>query len=325
MTLLLSNAIDQGEAYLLDRIRARQLVSRAPANSPDRRWDDCGEAFLAIDALIAVGDRLNAPDRHKLAARLLASRSTGAWDYSGKSGVDADTTASAIRALDRLGESVSLDCLRLFYNPRYRLFNTFAHPSDNLDLQLPPQSATKHLGAHPCVLANVCLLLQERGQLSHLSHDLLRRMQKPDGFWFSYFYPSPFYSTRLFTELLTALGEPYENYVRSTANALLACAPPSSPTQVAEILISLTYLQNALRDDMRISERATALMPQLLASQLDDGSWPGETIWEFLDRSRPLMATAFDHFRVRSTALCVRALKLWASPEHRETSIKSHA
>jgi hypothetical protein len=319
-----SDAIDKGEAYLLDRIRAEELVSRAPATSPDKRLDNCGEALLAIDTLIAVGDRVEASDRRKFAARLLALRSNGAWNYSG-SGVDADSTASAIRALDRLGESVSLDCLQLFYDPRSRLFNTFAPSSDNLDLQLPPQSATKHLGAHPCVLANVCLLLQERRQLSHLSHDLLRRMQRPDGLWFSYFYPSPFYSTRLFTELLTALGEPYDNYVRSTANALLACDPPSSPTQVAEILISLMYLQHAVRDDMRINERATALMPQLLASQLVDGSWPGETIWQFHLRSRPLMTTAFDHFRVRSTALCVRALKLWASSEHPEASLMSRA
>ena len=319
-----SDAIDKGEAYLLDRIRARQLVSRAPDNSPDKRVDDCGEAFLAIDALIAVGDRVEASDRRTLAARLLASRIGEAWNYSGRGGVDADTTASAIRALDRLGESVSLDCLRLFYNPRFQLFNTFA-PSGNLDLQLPPQSPNKHLGAHPCVLANVCLLLQERGQLSHLSHDLLKRMQKSDGSWFSYFYPSPFYSTRLFAELLSALGGQYDNYVRSTAAALLACAPPSAPTQVAEILISLMYLQHAVRDDIRISERATALLPELLTSQLDDGSWPGEIIWEYRRRDRPLMATAFDHFRVRSTALCVRALKLWAPSTHPETSLESRA
>jgi hypothetical protein len=324
MMLPASDAIEKGEAYLLDRIRAQQLVSRAPASSPDKRVDDCGEAFLAIDALIAVDNQLGASDRRKIAARLLTSRNGGAWNYSGRGGVDADTTASAIRALDRLGETVSLDCLRLFYNPRFRLFNTFA-PSDNLDLQLPPQSANKHLGAHPCVLANVCLLLQERGQLSDLSHDLLKRMQKSDGSWFSYFYPSPFYSTRLFTELLTALGEPYDDYVRSTANALLACTPPSSPTQIAEILISLMYLRNAVPSDMRISERATELLPQLLASQLDDGSWPGETIWQYHLRNRPIMATAFDHFRVRSTALCVRALKLWASSEHPEASLTSRA
>ena len=98
MTLPASGAIDKGEAYLLDRIRARQLVSRAPDNPPDKRVDDCGEAFLAIDALIAVDDRVEASDRRKLAARLLASRSGGAWNYSGRGGVNADTTASAIRA-----------------------------------------------------------------------------------------------------------------------------------------------------------------------------------------------------------------------------------
>src|SRR5438046_2231444 len=111
MSMSASDAIDKGEAYLLDRIRARQLVSRTPPNGPPTRWENCGEPFLAIDALIAVGDRIGALDRRNLATRLLASRSKdGAWDYCGKSGVDADTTASAIRALDRLGENVPLDC-----------------------------------------------------------------------------------------------------------------------------------------------------------------------------------------------------------------------
>jgi len=318
-------AIDRGVSYLLDRIRARELVSRAPPNSPDKRWDDCGEPFLAIDALIAVDTRLGDADRRKLAGRLLAARSGIAWDYSGKSGVDVDTTASAIRALDRLGEDVSLDSLKLFYNPSYRLFNTFAQPQDKLDLQLPPQSATKHLGAHPCVLANVCLLLQERGQLSHLSHDLLKRLQRPDGNWFSYFYPSPFYSTRLFTELLAALGEEYTGYLRSTADALLVAAPPDSPTHIAEFMISLIHLQRAIPSDERITGKGKILLPRLLASQLEDGSWPGDLIWEFLDRNRPLMAQAFDHFRVRSTSLCVRALRLWASSDQPETAIENRA
>jgi hypothetical protein len=82
------------------------------------------------------------------------------------------------------------------------------------------------------------------------------------------------------------------------------------------------YLQKAVQSDERIAGKGMLLLPQILASQLDDGSWPGETIWEFLDRSRPLMATAFDHFRVKSTALCVRALKLWASSEHPETALE---
>jgi hypothetical protein len=173
------------------------------------------------------------------------------------------------------------------------------------------------------VLANICLLLHERGKLTRLSHDLLKRLQKPDGTWFSYFYPSPFYSTRLFAELLTALGEEYGGYLRSTANALLACAPPESPTQTAEILISLMHLQRAVPGDERIAEKGKTLVPQLLARQLDDGSWSGEIIWEFVDWTRPLMAAAFDYYRVRSTALCVRALKLWASSEHSAMALES--
>ena len=218
----LSGAVEQGCSYLLTRLRAREVVSRAPVNSPAKYWDDCGEPYLAIDVLFALGDRIAAEEKEALADRLLRSQFKGAWDYSGKSGIDVDTTASAIRALDRLGKTISLDGLKLFYNPRYRLFNTFAQPLDKLDLQLPPQSPEKHLGAHPCVIANVCLLLRERGELARLTHDLLRRMQKSDGLWFSYFYPSPFYATRLFAELLTGLGEDYDAYLKATEAALLA-------------------------------------------------------------------------------------------------------
>jgi hypothetical protein len=310
-------AVEKGSSYLLARVRARELVSRAPAQSPFKQWDDCGEPYLAIDVLLAVGDRVEAEEKEALADRLLRSQFRGAWDYSGKSGVDADTTASAIRTLDRLGNKISLDGLKLFYNPRYRLFNTFAQPVDRLDLQLPPQSPEKHLGSHPCVLANVCLLLRERGELSRLSHDLLRRMQKPDGSWFSYFYPSPFYSTRLFTELLTGLGEEYDVYLQATEADLLASAPLNSPTQTAEILIGLQHLQNRkAADRTRIAEKAKLLAAEILNSQLADGSWPGETIWNFMDRARPFMIVGYDHFRVRSTALCVRALNLWtAAPQ----------
>lgn len=307
-----SAAIENGESYLLERLRAREIVSRAPDYCADKRWDDCGEPYLAIDVLLALGDRALFTDRQELAARLLSSQFRGAWDYSGKRGIDVDTTASAIRALDRLGAPISLDGLRLFYNSRYALFNTFARPVDKLGLQLPPQTAEKHLGCHPCVMGNVCLLLHERKQLSRVSHDLLRRMQKPDGSWQSYFYPSPYYSTRLFTELLTALGEEYDGYMTATENNLVACAPFQSPTRAAEILISLSYLRARKRADRaKIGDAGNCFAADILSAQLEDGSWPGDDIWEFLDRERPYMIVGSDYFRVRSTALCVRALKLW--------------
>jgi hypothetical protein len=307
-------AIDGGQSYLLARIRACELVSRAPADSPEKGFDGCGEPFLAVDPIIAVGDRLTDEDRQSLAGRLIQSQWMGAWDYKGKQGIDVDTTSSAIRALDRLGHQVPLNGLNLFFNRRAGLFRTFGHPSDVIDLQFPPQTVRKHLGSHPCVLANVFLLLRERGRLSNINHDLLRRLQKPDGTWFSYFYPSPFYSTRLFTELLTSLDEKYDPYMRSTLGALLARAPTGSPTQDAEILISLDRLRRRFVSDRQTTtEKAAGLMQQILARQLDDGSWPGEVIWNYQHRTNSTVVVGFDYFRVRSTALCVRALKLWAS------------
>jgi hypothetical protein len=309
-------AIDIGESYLHARIRARELVSRAPVDSPNRWFDGCGEPFLALDAVMALGNRMTDEDRRSLADRLLRSQRMGAWAYAAEwGGIDVDTTSAAIRTLDRLQHKVSLDGLKLFFNPLTGLYNTFHDPGfvdPELGLQLPPQALTKHLGSHPCVLANVYLLLHERGQLPGLSHDLLRQLQKPDGNWFSYFYPSPFYSTRLFTELLTSLGEEYDRYMQSTLDALLACAPAASSTQRAEVLICLNHLQQRIVPDQQtITEKASSLVQQILATQLRDGSWPGEAIWEYFDQVTPLLV-GFDHYRVRSTALCVRALKLWS-------------
>jgi hypothetical protein len=309
-------AIDTGESYLRARIRARELVSRAPVDSPNRWFDGCGEPFLALDAVMALGNRMTDEDRRSLADRLLRSQRMGAWAYAAEwGGIDVDTTSAAIRALDRLEHKVSLDGLNLFFNSATGLYNTF-HDAEFVDpdlgLQLPPQTLKKHLGSHPCVLANVYLLLHERDRLPGLSHDLLRRLQKPDGNWFSYFYPSPFYSTRLFSELLTSLGEEYDRYMHSTLNALLTCASTPSSTQRAEILICLNHLQQRIGTDRQsITEKASSLVQQILATQSRDGSWQGEAIWEYFDQKTPLLV-GFDHYRVRSTALCVRALKLWS-------------
>jgi len=253
--------------------------------------------------------------------RLLQSQRMCAWAYAPEwGGIDADTTASAMRALDRIGHKVSLTGLNLFFNPTTGLYNTFHDPAfvdPELGLQLPPQTLKKHLGSHPCVLANVYLLLRERDQLSDLSHELLARMQKPDGNWFSYFYPSRLYATRLFTELLTSLGERYDRYMQSTLDAMLACAPMGSATQDAEVLISLCHLQRPFAAERQpIDEKASGVVERILAAQSGDGSWPGEAIWEYFDEVTPVLV-GFDHFRVRSTALCTRALKLWMQPAQR--------
>ena len=310
-------AIERGESYLLERIRARELVTQAPSEASNKRFDGYGEPYLALDPLLALAERIPTQDRQDLADRLLRSQRMGAWDYTGQRGLDVDTTAAAIRALDRLGHRVPLDGLGRFFDRRTGLFNTFPTPQTAV-LRLPPQSIEKHIGAHPCVLANLLLLLRERGKVSNINHALLGRLQKPNGNWFSYFYPSPFYSTRLFMELLTSLSEEYDRYLRSTLNSLLGHQPTNSPTQSAEVLISLDCLRRRFAaDQASIGRKAAVLLQQVSASQSGDGSWPGEVIWEFLDwkspdPANPTVVIGFDQFRVRSTALCVRAMKIWA-------------
>jgi hypothetical protein len=297
--------------YLLERIRAGELASHAPSDSPFREWDGTGEAYLALDAVIAAGPRLTDADRELLARRLMAKQFQGAWDYRGGQGPDVDTTSSALRALDRLGKPVGLDGLRRFYNPRTQLFNTFGRKADRLDLALPPQTREKHFGAHPCVLPNVWLLLAERGKLGGLAPQRLAPMRRQDGGWHSYYYPSPHYSTRLFTELLTRLGPEHDAALERTAAHLLDVAA-STATRTGEVLIALSCLARRFsRLENKLKGKAVTLVTSLRAAQLPDGSWPGDVIWTFLHRTEPGSVVALDDLRVRSTSLCVRALRLW--------------
>jgi hypothetical protein len=306
------DAIEKGQSYLLARIRSRELASRAPEDSPYKDWDGTGEAYLALDAVIAAGERMTGDDRRGLVERLMRKQRQGAWDYRGGEGPDVDTTSSAIRALDRLGHSVVLDGLKRFYNPQTQLFNTFGRAADRLDLQFPPQSREKHLGAHPCVMPNVWLLLRERGLLKALPAKALERMQRPDGGWHTYFYPSPHYATRLMAELLSAMGDAHVQELQRTLDSLLAAAPPASATQAAEVSIALACLRGRFAIwERTIGEKARDVLAGLRAAQLGDGSWPGEVIWTFLHRTGPGPVIALDHLRVRSTSLCVRALRLW--------------
>lgn len=158
---------------MLDRIRAGELVSRAPEDSPYKDWDGAGVAFLALDAVIAAGPRMTEGDRAALAELLMSRQRQGGWVYREGGLPDADTTASALRALDRLGRKLGLEALEHFYRPRTQLFNTFGGKDDRL--ALPPQSRQKHAGAHPCVLANaesrwrLALLLLSVAALRHAS------------------------------------------------------------------------------------------------------------------------------------------------------------
>src|SRR5947207_9892233 len=108
-------------------------------------------------------------------------------------------------------------------------------------------------GSHPCVLANVFLMLHERGELSKISHSLLDHLQRPDTTGCP--LPSPFYASRHFAELLASLRGDYDRYLHSTSNALFRSIPACSCTQNAEILIALERLHTrVLTDDQQMAE-----------------------------------------------------------------------
>ena len=309
----LNRQIESGRGYLLTRLRRRELATRAPADCPHKNWDGKGEAYLALNVVLALGDQLGRRDRNRLRRRLLNTQVGGAWDYTdGGSGPDADTSASAIRALDRLGESIDLSGIATFVNPDSGLHNTFRVAGEYAGLQLPPQSRERHFGAHPCVLPNVWLLLHERGQLRDLPIDLQSGMQGDDGLWAAYFYLSPYYSTRLLCELLPDSGAAYDEPLRRTLNGLLGSDVPASATQTAEVLISLLEVARRFPErSEEIADRASELAARLRRTQREDGSWDGEVIWRFVHRTHPEPVDGFDHYRVHSTSLAVRALGSW--------------
>jgi hypothetical protein len=311
-------AIDRADNYLAARIRRRQLVSRAPSYSAITRLDNHGEPFMVLDVVMALGERMSAKDRRRVFARLMKVQRNNAWAYSSRTGIDSDSTAAAIRSLDRLGKHVPLDGLARFFNPETNLYHTFhdkGFADRALGLQFPPHTFKKHQGAHPCVLANVYSLLWERRELLSLDRRFLQAVQKPDGCWASYYYPSPYYATRIYTELLTSMGSEYDEYTRRTLIGLLAAEIPTSVTQIAEVLLCLACLQRRFpAESAAIAAKSNMMLRELSAAQMQDGSWPSDIIWESMMEDGSV-EWAHDHFRVRSTALAIRALQAWNDPE----------
>lgn len=289
------------------------MESRAPDDCPHKSWEYVGEPYLALNAVIALGNSIPDSVRTSLSTRLLQFQDAGTWDYTnGMRGPDADTSASAIRALDRLGHTVDLAGLYTFKHRDSDLFNTFRIPGENMGLCFLPQSREKHFGVHPCVLPNIWMLLKERGQLIEIDHSILHRIHNKDGSWPSYFYVSPFYSTRLYTELLSTFDSECNKHLEETTDFLLRSEAGSSPVQTAEIAIALHHLRPIVKSRSReIDSRAKQLLKTLKSQQLGDGSWVGENIWTFLHRTHSQPAVGFDSFRVHSTSLCVQALRYW--------------
>jgi hypothetical protein len=137
-------------------------------------------------------------------------------------------------------------------------------------------------------------------------------MQHDDGLWATYFYPSPYYSTRLFCELLSALGGEHLVALRRTLDGLLHRDVPTSAAQAAEMMIALQCLEARFPERLdEIRARVSGLATRLQRAQLEDGSWEGEVIWRFAHRVHREPVIGLDCHRVHSTSLALRALDAW--------------
>ena len=305
--------VARGREYLKARWRANEVVAESPPEKRDR-FHNAGLPFLAVYLVDALHDVLRGDERRELVSQILAESRDGVWAWGPAAGVDVDTTSAAIRALYRLGHRHPLQVLDRFYNPKTGLYLTFHDPgfvNSDLGLQLPPQELLKHRGSHPCVLAQVYLLLQEQQSLSELREDIVDRIQQPDGSWASYCYPSPYYSTRFFSALLAdrVVDHPHlMQRIERTVAFLLRAPGELTPTQAAERGESLAHLRPLLPQEApRIDDALGRIKEHLAATQNQDGSWPGELLWHFLDEDYTWVA-GVDSKRIRSTALAVNLL-----------------
>jgi hypothetical protein len=307
-------AVDGGREYLKARWRANEVVAESPPDKRDR-FHNAGLPFLAVYLVDALNDVMTDDERRELVAQILAESRDGVWAWGPAAGVDVDTTSAAMRALYRLGHRHPLHVLDRFYNPKTGLYLTFHDPgfvNSDLGLQLPPQALVKHRGSHPCVLAQVYLLLQEQRALPELRDDIVDRIQQPDGSWASYCYPSPYYSTRFFSALLADRVADHPALMprlERTSTFLLDEPGELTPTQAAERGESLAHLGSLVpQHASRIDDALAHIEEYLVATQNPDGSWPGELLWHFLDEDHTWVA-GVDSKRIRSTALAVSLLQ----------------
>jgi hypothetical protein len=259
-----------------------------------------------------VGLRLSSlgpPDRAALveplvrAAHWLLSRQSagGGWGYNRAVEPDADSTAQALLFLAATGESAPPDACTFLARHQQPDggFATFAPDSftGSWGLSHPEITPVALLGlrAHPTGLPQDNLA---RG-LAWLQH-----ARRSDGLWNSFWWSTPLVATEVSLAFLAALG------MTEPLPSTLARWTPADSLETA-LLLSITS-PAAPRPHLE------QLARQLLANQMDDGSWKSapalritardcERPWEATEaaRSGPLFA---DPQRLHSTATALAAL-----------------
>ena len=214
-------------------------------------------AELPADAKAAAGPALGAA-AHWL---LEHERDGGGWGYDDRVGCDGDSTAHAVLFLALVGIPVA-DATRA------RLLG-FEQPGGGFSTYGRDEGLGTWGRAHPDVSPAAAQALL---QIS-VAHDpavertvrYVLAARTPNGLWNSFWWSSPLYATRSSLSLLRAAATPVD--MEATRAALRRLAP-ANPFERGLLLESL-HLAAEARD----SELINTLATQLVADQLDDGSW----------------------------------------------------
>ena len=247
----------------------RAITYLVGLQSPDGKWEDyylpvgrsdqwiTGFVGLALAKAAAHGFSKARAAAERAAAWLDSKRSyTAGWGYNDCTGVDADSTAFALRLFRELGHRVQErdeTCLLQHWRPEGG-FATYQGPDC-------------WGWVHPCVTSTSFLALSKEHQSRLLTQLLLylSRTARPDGTWPAYWWRSHFYSTYHHMLLLRHLGLS-EHYTGPVGALTLPEAPSALELAYA---LGIEYLRDPA------SPQLHRLLVRLLASQCIDGSWRG--------------------------------------------------
>jgi hypothetical protein len=310
-------AIAKAAGFVRRRLRAGAYgLACIGGDGAPRFSDNKGHVFVASFIAEAMTGLLDEIDRTIILARILSEENEGRWGFSPPGPhhdarfrvfhVDSDDTAYVIRTLRGLGVNRPPDRLMSFYREAGRLFVTFDAPGAAM---LATEASPDHnLLAHVEVNANVFLALRGTHLERFIDRDMLREAQDEDGFWRSYFYPSPLFGTLLALDLLdgdrasAAATARARSAIAGSQNEDGSWGTDGDPHETALAVAALSG-HEAHAAAMRRG------VGHLLATIKEDGSWSSPaSIWEF-QAQRSDVWRARDTHGTYVTARCMTALR----------------
>ena len=321
-----STTVAAGRRFLKEQLRAGNCKLACHGSDGGQRFShDKGHLFAGFFVAEALADDLDEVERSLLLMRLISEEADDHWGYSPRAYapgvasdphlVDSDDTAFALRTFRRLGVYRSpKPLLHFFRSRRIWSLSGLSHEQGFVTFSTPHKASLAcearpdhNFDIHPEVNANVYLALMDSDEQHYIRSSVVRRSQAEDGSWFSYFYPSKFYGTYMFMDLIERLGG-FEDQERRTVQFLLdsqnddsSWGNPGNPYETALALKALGKRSGG-------AEAASRGQDYLKETQCEDGSWRYDAdVWEFHANKEDIWRSR-DANRVITTSLSVDAL-----------------